>query len=114
MEFRALTDTFGFGGPLPPGRRGDIQAYKATAVLWEVNGNGSALQRIRDYSETEIAKDLLDLTSVSILEFGPVVEMPIHLDNRWIPQSRMEVNLTIASKTEEFVHIIETVDYTGP
>lgn len=87
-----------------------VQPYECSCELWEVNSNGKLLRTIRDKSETEAARALLDLTPVSILEFGPVETIPLKLESRWIPQSRMVVRLTIAAKTQETQSIIETVE----
>lgn len=96
------------------GERALVQVYAGTCMLREVNGNGSALARIRDYSETEAITTLLASKSLSILDFGSVQESSFNLENRWIPQAFMPLEFTIASATHEILPIIESVEYTGP
>lgn len=92
------------------GKRGLVQVYKGTCELWEVNSPGKLLRQIRDSAETEAAMAIMDLTPVSILNFGDVETIPLKLESKWIPQSRMLVEVTISAKTEETVGIIETVE----
>lgn len=92
------------------GVRGLIQVYKGTCELWEVNSPGKLLRQIRDSAETEAARAIMDATPVSILEFGDPETVPLKIEKRWIPQSRMLVQVTISAKTEETVGIIETVE----
>lgn len=92
------------------GLRGLVQVYKGTCELWEVNSTGKYLQQIRDGAEKEASMQLMDLTPVSILDFGDVETIPLKIENRWIQQSRMLVEVTISAKTEETVGIIETVE----
>lgn len=92
------------------GKRGLIQVYKGTCELWEINSSGVLLQRIRDGAEKEASMQIMDLTPVSILDFGDVETIPLKIESRWIPQSRMLVEVTISAKTEETVGIIETVE----
>lgn len=96
------------------GNRALIQVYAGSCVLREVNGNGSALTRIRDFSETETVRQLLEAKSLSILDFGDVTESTFNLENVWIPQAFMNLQFTIASATYEILPIIESVEYTGP
>jgi hypothetical protein len=92
------------------GKRGLVQVYKGTCELWEVNSSGRLLRQIRDSAETEAALAIMDRTPVSILDFGDVETVPLKIESRWIPQSRMLVEVTISAKTEETVGIIETVE----
>ena len=92
------------------GKRGLIQVYKGTCELWEVNSSGKLLRQIRDSAEKEASMQLMDLTAVSILNFGDVETVPLKIESRWIQQSRMLVEVTISAKTEETVGIIETVE----
>ena len=96
------------------GERALVQVYAGSCVLREVNGNGSALTRIRDFSETEAVRQILESKSLSILDFGDVTEANLSLENRWIKQALMPLEFTIASATHEILPIIESVDYTGP
>ena len=96
------------------GERALIQVYAGSCILREVNGNGSALTRIRDFSETETVRQLLEAKSLSILDFGDVTENTFNLENRWIKQAFMSIQFTIASATYEILPIIESVEYTGP
>ena len=96
------------------GERGLIQVYAGECMLREVHGNGSALVRIRDFSETEAVQSLLEPLSFSVLEFGPVQEGSFNLEHRWIMQAFMSVRFTIASVTHETLSTIESVEYTGP
>lgn len=96
------------------GKRSNTQVYVGTCILREANGNGSALTRIRDFSETEVARTIADASTMSILDFGNVTENSINLGNRWISQAFMPVQFTIASATYEILPIIESVEYVGP
>ena len=96
------------------GERALVQVYAGSCVLREVNGNGSALTRIRDFSETEAVRQILESKSLSILDFGDVTEANLNLENRWIKQALMSLGFTIASATHEILPIIESVEYTGP
>lgn len=96
------------------GERALIQVYAGTCMLREVNGNGSALTRIRDFSETEAVRTILESKNLSILDFGTVTESSFDLENRWIAQAFMPLEFTIASATYEILPIIESVEYTGP
>lgn len=96
------------------GDRALVQVYTGTCVLREVNGNGSALVRIRDFSETESVQAILASKSPSILDFGDVTPNNLNLENRWIRQAFMSLEFTIASATHEILPIIESVEYTGP
>lgn len=96
------------------GERALVQVYAGSCILREVHGNGSALLRIRDFSETETVRQILESKSLSILDFGDVTEANLNLENRWIKQALMSVEFTIASATHEILPIIESVEYTGP
>ena len=96
------------------GERALVQVYAGSCVLREVNGNGSALTRVRDFSETEAVRQILESKSLSILDFGDVTEANLNLENRWIKQALMPLEFTIASATHEILPIIESVEYTGP
>lgn len=96
------------------GERALVQVYTGTCLLREVNGNGSALARIRDYSETDAVATILASKSLSIVDFGSVQESSFNLENRWIAQAFMPLEFTIASATHEILPIIESVEYTGP
>lgn len=96
------------------GERALVQVYAGTCILREVNGNGSALTRVRDFSETESVREILESKSLSIVDFGDVTESSFNLENRWIAQAFMPLEFTIASATHEILPIIESVEYTGP
>ena len=89
-----------------------VQAYECDCELWEVNSNGKLLRQVRDFSNTEQAREIMDATPVGFLEFGNVETIPLKLESRWIPQSRMIARLTISAKTQEAQSIIETVEVT--
>lgn len=91
-----------------------VQPYQGTCKIWEVNGNGSSLQRIRLYAETEAAKNALDLTSVSLLQMGDVIEASYKAESHWVAQSVMMADYTIASVTTEILPLTNTIAYTGP
>lgn len=96
------------------GTRGLVQVYAGECLLREVHGTGAALVRIRDFSETEAVRTILEPLSFSVLEFGPVQESSFNLEHRWIAQAFMSVRFTIASVTHETLSTIESVEYTGP
>lgn len=93
--------------------RGLEQLYTGTVTLWEVNGNGSKLQAIFDYSDTEAGEAILDATPVSILSYGDIVDVAYKIDNRWIAQSRAALEVSIKAKSTESVGLIEEVQWAN-
>jgi len=83
------------------GARSLDQLYIGDVVLWEVNGNGSSLQDIFDFSDTEAGMAIMDATPVSIMSYGPIIDMALKLDNRWIAQSRTSLSVSIKARTTE-------------
>ena len=94
------------------GIRGYIQPYTATIVFWEVNGNGSKLNAIRETSFLTSAREALDSQYVTFLDTTPVTDVSYKLDNAWKMQSRMQMTVSVASRITETVDYATQIDYT--
>lgn len=93
------------------GERGIVQLYTANVAVWEVNGNGSLLNRIREHSYLDSVQVALDsLQDVTILDTSSVTDTSYKLDNRWIAQGHMTVNVSVASRITETLSYITTVE----
>ena len=93
------------------GERGIVQLYTANVAVWEVNGNGSLLNRIREHSYLDSVQVALDsLQDVTLLDTSPVTDTSYKLDNRWIAQGHMTVSVSVASRITETLSYIEKVE----
>lgn len=92
--------------------RGVVQTYTVTVTLWEVNGNGSKLSAIREYSFLESVRDALANHPVTILDTGDVSDVSFKLDNAWKMQSRMQMTVSVASRITETLSTIVTAEIT--
>ena len=90
------------------------QLYTGEAVLWEINGDGSKIQAVYDFSETEAGQTTLGSYGVSILSYGVILDVAIKLDNRWIPQARASITVSAKSRTAETVPSATTIEWTVP
>lgn len=99
------------------GIRGVIQTYTGVVTLWEVNGNGSKLTAIREASYLESVRDALNVVQsgresncVTFLDTSDVTDVSFKLDNTWKLQSRMTINVSVASRITETLSTIVTAD----
>jgi hypothetical protein len=92
--------------------RGLVQTYKATIIFWEVNGNGSSLVAIRESTYLTAMQDLLASEAAMILDTGTIDDVSFKVDNTWKRQSRMAMNLSVASRITETLSTIVTADTT--
>lgn len=90
--------------------RGWVQAYIGTLTFWEVNGNGSKLSAIREYSFLETIRDALVNHPVTILDTSEVTDVSFKLDNAWKMQSRMTMTVSVASRITETLSTVETIE----
>jgi hypothetical protein len=89
------------------------QLHTGEVVLWEVNGDGSKLQAVFDFSETEAGQEALGAYGVSILDYGMILDAAIKLDNRWIPQARASLIVSAKSRVSETLSTINTVQWAN-
>lgn len=89
------------------------QYYQGTVVLWEVNGDGSKIQEIFDYSQTEDGQAVLDATAVSILDYGNIVDVAYKAESRWISQSRATLTVSIKARITETLSTVRTVEWAN-
>jgi len=89
------------------------QLYTGEAVLWEINGDGSKIQTVFDFSETEAGQVALGSYGVSILDYGVIMDVAIKLDNRWIPQARASLIVSAKSRVSETLSTIEEVQWAN-
>lgn len=87
------------------------QTYTADVVLWEVYGNGSKLQAILEYMDTEAAKAIMDSSGVSVLDTGPILDLSTKLENRWIAQARTTITVATTSRNTETLAIVQIVEW---
>lgn len=81
--------------------------------LWEVNGNGDELRRIRGSTDRQDIIDLLK--SLGLIFWGDegINVLPRTQENRWVREVIMEIRLRIADAVEEESSYIENAEYTG-
>ena len=96
----------------PDDSRGIVQPYVGTLVFWEVNGDGGYLQTIKDSVWLDSVRTLLESTGVAVLDVGDVEDVGYKIDNRWIPQSRMTMEVSVANRITETLSTINTVEIT--
>ncbi len=89
------------------------QLYTGEAVLWEINGDGSKIQTVFDFSETEAGQTALGSYGVSIMDYGVIMDVAIKLDNRWIPQARASIIVSAKSRVSETLSTIEQVQWAN-
>lgn len=89
------------------------QLYTGEAVLWEINGDGSKIQTVFDFSETEAGQAALGSYGVSIMDYGIIMDVAIKLDNRWIPQARASIIVSAKSRVSETLSTIEQVQWAN-
>ena len=89
------------------------QLYTGEATLWEVNGDGSKIQTVFDYSETGAGQAALGSYGVSIMDYGVIMDVAIKLDNRWIPQARASVIVSAKSRVAETLSTINEVHWAN-
>lgn len=89
------------------------QLYTGEVVLWEVNGDGSKIQTVFDFSETEAGQAALGSYGVSIMDYGVILDATIKLDNRWVPQARASLILSAKSRVSETLSTINTVQWAN-
>lgn len=89
------------------------QLYTGEAVLWEINGDGSKIQTVFDFSETEAGQAALGSYGVSIMDYGVIMDVAIKLDNRWIPQARASIIVSAKSRVSETLSTIEQVQWAN-
>jgi hypothetical protein len=89
------------------------QLYVGDVVLWEVNGDGSSLHEIFAFSDTEEGMAIMDASPVSIMSYGDVVDMGMTLENRWIPQSRATISVSIKARNSETLSTIAEVHWAN-
>jgi len=89
------------------------QFYQGTVTIWEVNGDGSKIQEIFDYSWTEAGQAILDATAVSILDYGDIVDTAFKAESKWIPQCRATLTVSIKARTTETLSTIQTVEWAN-
>ncbi len=89
------------------------QYYQGVVTIWEVNGDGSKIQELFDYSYTEAGQAILDATAVSILDYGEIVDVAIKAESRWIPQCRATLTVSIKSRTSEALNPIQIVEWAN-
>lgn len=75
--------------------------YLCTLPLWEVNGDGAAIETVRQFAWTDSGMAILEAAGVSIVDDGPSIEMPRDLEHQWIRQHRAEFTMGIALQTTE-------------
>lgn len=92
--------------------RGLVQEYKAALVFWEVNGNGSSLVAIRESAYLTTMQDLLSTEAAMLLDTGTIDDVSFKVDNTWKRQSRMVMNISIASRITETLSTIVTAEIT--
>lgn len=89
------------------------QLYTGEVVLWEVNGDGSKIQTVFDYSETEAGQATLGSYGVSIMDYGVILDAAIKLDNRWIAQARASLIVSAKSRVSETLSTIAEVHWAN-
>lgn len=89
------------------------QLYTGEVVLWEINGDGSKIQAVYDFSETEAGQAALGSYGVSILSYGVILDAAIKLDNRWIAQARASITVSAKSRTAETLSTIRRVEWAN-
>ena len=89
------------------------QLYTGEVVLWEINGDGSKIQTVFDFSETEVGQAALGSYGVSILDYGVILDAAIRLDNRWIAQARASLVVSAKSRVSETLSTINTVQWAN-
>ena len=89
------------------------QLYTGEAVIWEINGDGSKIQTVFDFSETEAGQAALGSYGVSIMDYGVIMDVAIKLDNRWIPQARASIIVSAKSRVSETLSTIEQVQWAN-
>lgn len=89
------------------------QLYTGEAVIWEINGDGSKIQTVFDFSETEAGQAALGAYGVSILNYGVIMDVAIKLDNRWIAQARASLVVSAKSRVSETLSTIEQVQWAN-
>lgn len=101
------------------GVRGVVQTYMGTVTVWEVNGNGSKLSALRESSYLESVRDALNLVHagreshcVTFLDTSDVSDVSFKIDNAWKMQSRMTINVSVASRITETLSTIVTAEIT--
>jgi len=90
--------------------RGHVQGYIGTLVFWEVNGNGSHLQTIRESLALESIKTVLSSQYVTFVDAGTIDDVSYNLDNQWKRQSRMTIQVSIASRVTETLNRVDTIE----
>lgn len=95
------------------GTRNLDQTYTGEVVLWEVYGDGSKLQAILEYLDTEAAKAIMDSSGVSVLDTGPILDLSTKLENRWIAQARTTITVAATSRNTETLAIVQTVEWAN-
>lgn len=89
------------------------QLYTGEVVLWEVNGDGSKIQTVFDYSETEAGQQALGSYGVSIMDYGVILDAAIKLDNRWIAQARASLIVSAKSRVSETLSTIAEIHWAN-
>ena len=89
------------------------QFYQGTVTIWEVNGDGSKIQELFDYTYTEDGQAELDATAVSILDYGDIIDVAFKAESRWIPQSRATLTVSIKARISETLSTIQTVEWAN-
>lgn len=102
-----------FGGQSSTDARNMDQLYQGTVTIWEVNGDGSKIQELIDYSWAESGQAILDTTAVSILDYGEIVDVSFKAESRWIAQCRATLTVSIKARTTETLSTIETVEWAS-
>jgi hypothetical protein len=90
--------------------RGIVQGYIGTLILWEVNGNGSALQTIRESLALESIQAVLSSQYVTFVDAGTIDDVSYQLDHQWKRQSRMTIQVSIASRVTETLNRVDTIE----
>lgn len=100
-----------FGGQGSTDARSLDQLYQGTVTIWEVNGDGSKIQELFDYSWTESGQAILDTTAVSILDYGEIVDASFKAESRWISQSRTTLLVSIKARVSETLPTASTIQW---
>lgn len=75
--------------------------YICVLPLWEVNGDGAAIETVRQYAWTDAGQAILAAHGVAIMDDGPCMEMPRDIEHQWIRQHRAEFTFAISLQTTE-------------
>ena len=101
------------GEPNVSGVRKLINDWELMVEIWEVNGDGSLLQKLVDSTDRGDIMDLWTTNKFALMETNEIQNLPRRQENKWRRECMMELRINTPEETSETSGFIDDIEYTG-